>query len=307
LAAAAKLHPDLVIHVGDYHYREVACPPGNGKCAGNPYGDTWSSWNADFFTPAQPLLAAAPLVFVRGNHEVCSRGGEGFFRFLDPRPIPQACPDVSAPYAVPFQDFTLAVLDSSEGNPTAQSVSSLNQLSLNNAWLATHRPIWINETDAELGDDDGDDDTDFSATNVQLKPVGPIPGVSLVLTGHRHLFRALTFADHRSPQITAGNGGTRLEGHPSPDSVGTPMDAGTTTLASGDTRVDFGFMMLVKTGNTWSVSIFDKKARPAGECALLSGTSPGAGMEMTCNITQKSSKKKAKKHAAADSRLNIST
>jgi hypothetical protein len=38
-AAAAKLKPDLVIHVGDYLYRESACPAGNQGCAGSPWGD----------------------------------------------------------------------------------------------------------------------------------------------------------------------------------------------------------------------------------------------------------------------------
>ncbi|HEY8253207.1 MAG TPA: hypothetical protein VIG39_01125, partial [Rhizomicrobium sp.] len=37
-AAAAKLKPDLVIHVGDYLYRESACPAGNAGCAGSPWG-----------------------------------------------------------------------------------------------------------------------------------------------------------------------------------------------------------------------------------------------------------------------------
>ena len=65
---AAKLKPDLVIHVGDYLYRESACPAGDTGCAGTSSGDNWPTWNADFFTPAAPLLAAAPWVIVRGNH-----------------------------------------------------------------------------------------------------------------------------------------------------------------------------------------------------------------------------------------------
>ncbi|MBA2589505.1 MAG: metallophosphoesterase, partial [Alphaproteobacteria bacterium] len=68
-AAAARLKPDLVIHVGDYLYRESACPPGNAGCAGSPWGDNWITWLADFYTPAAPLLAAAPIVLARGNHE----------------------------------------------------------------------------------------------------------------------------------------------------------------------------------------------------------------------------------------------
>src|SRR5476651_2734446 len=71
--AAAALKPDLVIHLGDYLYRESLCPDGNAGCAGSPYGDNWASWNADLFSPAAPLLDAAPWLIVRGNHEDCSR------------------------------------------------------------------------------------------------------------------------------------------------------------------------------------------------------------------------------------------
>src|SRR5260370_28786262 len=82
-AMAAAARPDLVIHVGDYHYREGACPADSAGCAGRPWGYGWDAWNADFFAPAAPLFAAAPWVMVRGNHEDCSRAGEGWFRFLD--------------------------------------------------------------------------------------------------------------------------------------------------------------------------------------------------------------------------------
>jgi hypothetical protein len=71
--AAAAVAPDLVIHVGDYHYRETACPAGNSGCAGSPWGYGWDAWEADFFAPANSLLAAAPWIVVRGNHESCDR------------------------------------------------------------------------------------------------------------------------------------------------------------------------------------------------------------------------------------------
>lgn len=110
---AARFQPDLVIHVGDYHYRENACPPDQALCQNSPWGYGWDTWQADFFAPAAPLLQVAPWVMVRGNHESCSRAGQGWWRFLDPRPFLQerSCDDptfdmagdFSAPYAVPLQ------------------------------------------------------------------------------------------------------------------------------------------------------------------------------------------------------------
>ncbi len=88
---AADLKPDLVIHVGDYLYRgERVSGELMPDVRGTPFGDNWPEkkrWAADFFTPAQPLLAAAPWVFVRGNHEDCQRAGPGWTRLLAPRAV----------------------------------------------------------------------------------------------------------------------------------------------------------------------------------------------------------------------------
>jgi len=59
-ASVAAAKPDLVIHVGDYLYRESACPPRDSGCARSPHGDDWPTWTADFFAPAAPALLAAP-------------------------------------------------------------------------------------------------------------------------------------------------------------------------------------------------------------------------------------------------------
>jgi hypothetical protein len=83
-AAAAAQNPDLVLHVGDYAYRDNECPAGLGfNCGGSPWGFGWDSWEADLFVPGAPLLAAAPWIMTRGNHEQCNRAGQGWYRFLD--------------------------------------------------------------------------------------------------------------------------------------------------------------------------------------------------------------------------------
>ena len=113
-AAAARLKPDLVIDVGDYLYRESPCPAGNSGCAGTPYGDNWPAWKADFFAPAAPLLAAAPWVFVRGNHEDCERTGRGYLRLLGPLAYAPTCVGHLAPYRVKLGDFELMVMDNAD-------------------------------------------------------------------------------------------------------------------------------------------------------------------------------------------------
>ena len=122
---AAQWHPDIVVHVGDYLYRENACPAGNAGCAGSPWGYGSDSWQADFFQPARVLLNAVPWVMVRGNHESCARAGQGWWRFLDPHPLrkKQDCNlaandkigDFADAYAVPLgQHDQFIVLDTSD-------------------------------------------------------------------------------------------------------------------------------------------------------------------------------------------------
>jgi hypothetical protein len=90
-AAAAAQNPDLVLHVGDYAYRDNECPAGLGyNCGGSPWGFGWDTWEADLFVPGAPLLAAAPWIMTRGNHEQCNRAGQGWYRFLDTQPFDTA-------------------------------------------------------------------------------------------------------------------------------------------------------------------------------------------------------------------------
>src|SRR5580693_3599603 len=82
--------------------RPIAAVPG-------AYG--WDSWNADFFEPAVPLLAAAPWIMVRGNHEDCSRAGEGWFRFMDRAPFEKSCRDFTGIFVARLGDFGVVVVD----------------------------------------------------------------------------------------------------------------------------------------------------------------------------------------------------
>ncbi|MEA2463392.1 MAG: hypothetical protein QOJ98_1139, partial [Acidobacteriota bacterium] len=154
-ASIAEWNPDAVLHVGDYYYREaVSCTA--TACQGTKYD--WSRWNADFFTPAAPLLANAPWVFTRGNHEECGRAAEGWVRFLEPRNYvwenDRTCKSnlmFTPPYAVALGGrLHVAVLDSSAAKDSdpAQSAAYAGQLqvagelSRERSWLMLHHPIW---------------------------------------------------------------------------------------------------------------------------------------------------------------------
>ncbi len=137
-ALAAAQNPDLVLHVGDYAYRDNPCPPGQGyNCGGSPWGFGWDTWQADLFTPGAPLLAAAPWIMTRGNHEQCNRAGQGWYRFLDTSPYDttgvhtcdNAADDATAaggnwnnPFLVNINSSTqVVVFDTANAKPQSQS------------------------------------------------------------------------------------------------------------------------------------------------------------------------------------------
>ena len=75
---AAGTNPDVILHVGDYFYRE--------HCSASDCGKKWAAWESDFFRHAKSgrVLTAAPWIFVRGNHEDCGRGWRGSESILHP-------------------------------------------------------------------------------------------------------------------------------------------------------------------------------------------------------------------------------
>jgi predicted phosphodiesterase len=258
MEVAAKYKPDLVIHVGDYLYRETPCPrdPKTGqelaKCAGSPWGYGWDAWKADLFKPAEKLLAVAPWIFIRGNHELCSRAGEGWFRYLDPRVYSAVCTDRTESYRVVLGNLNMAIMDSSaaddnKAEPQAVDYYS-NQIARVEAgqksdWILTHRPFWglvsykdsVTSVNATLQE---------SARKMGLMVTGG--PVDLVLAGHIHLYEAFTFEDAGPSQVIVGNGGTELD-YPvlskGPKGFkGTQMDSRKVKTAS--IYRDFGFLTL---------------------------------------------------------------
>ena len=254
----AALHPDLVVHVGDYLYRESACPA-LVKCAGSPHGDDAPAWYADFLVPAAPLFAAAPLVLVRGNHEECDRNGTGWFRYFDPHPT-TACADETAPYAADFGDLRLVVFDSAVAEdrvpvarhdavyrPQFARVRALAQ-GARTAWFVTHRPPYTNEDER-------------AAMGNALDPFGA------VLSGHIHFFAALNVAPPLPPLLINGEGGTKLD----------PDYARLLRFATGDVEVvgdmfgsaHHGFALYTRTGTGWTISLRDPDGRERTRCALV--------------------------------------
>jgi calcineurin-like phosphoesterase family protein len=290
-ASVAKRKPQVLVHVGDYIYREVA-----------PYGDNWNTWMLDFFKPAKPLLEAAPWIATRGNHEICCRNGAGFMLFLDTTLAqdqkPAACKDLLDPVTVSVGGQQFTVIDSSfapDELPTAKNVCSAgktnpasdcpstgctpsayaSQFSAiaagnpTNAWLVSHRPVWGFKNKSFKKDDplNATLQGGLAAWNGQLPP-----GLSLAVAGHIHVWETMSFADNRSPQFVLGNGGTQL-GHDIKNKKFQGAKVGGTTVSYGYSVDNWGFTIFTpkhkkKLDGNWTATFYSTKGNNKFSCKV---------------------------------------
>jgi hypothetical protein len=257
----AAWQPDLIIQLGDYIYREQECPEGCGNCQGSPFnapGMRMDTWNVEFFEPGRPMLEAAPLVLVRGDHEKCERAGRGYARFLDPFPL-APCADFGDPYALDFQGLQLVVMDTVQAEDTslssqvvidryARDFERAARLARGDTWLLSHRPIWALRPAAAPGSetqtDECDNQTipplvvqDINATVQEALAASALagrlpPAVDLVLTAHIHVGEVLSFTGRRPPQMVVGISGTKLLPAVTDGLVGMDVDGETVTEAT---------------------------------------------------------------------------
>lgn len=290
-ATAASLKPDLVLHVGDYHYRETACPNGLAGCKDSPWGYGWDTWEADLFKPAAPLLAAAPWIMVRGNHEECARAGQGWFRFLAPEPYTAArsCNDarndalanMSPPYAVPLGGGDqFIVFDSAKAGRNNLAVDdplSLNyQLQFMNvarlangvrgaSFFASHHPVLGYqplETNSFVGGN-----LALQGAMAQVNGTAYYPaGIQLALHGHAHDFQALSFATDHPATIVSGNGGDDLS-PPLPSPLPPLAPAPGVTLERISHSNVFGFMLMERAGGAWTYKAYTSDGKVMTTCS----------------------------------------
>jgi len=270
--SAAGVKPDLIIHVGDYLYRETACPEDSqSKCGGTPLGDNWETWNADFFAPAAKLLASAPWAFARGNHEDCGRAWRGWFYYLDPRPWSNICWVYTPTYIVRLGTRQLVMLDSSaasedelEPKQVAEYTAELRNLDVTHAWLVDHHPFWGVKPGVRKGEVRALS-APLEAAWAQASPTG----IDLVLSGHVHMFAVIPFDSGRPMQIISGDGGTQLS-EAIPASVDGTMIQGTAVRGS-QTRIDFGFTWLRKLDDGWHLSLQSATGTSIVQCTMKEG------------------------------------
>lgn len=318
---------DLILHMGDFNYRGTggSIPfngtpfavydagddaPSDKQCQlDKPYysqnasdstvPDQWSYWRDDFFKPAKDLLPKAPWVVARGNHELCSRAGPGWFYFMGPgSSLPQAgmaqmsCPaqgslgnpdsnvmshlNFIAPYHVELDTLNVVVMDSANAcdafapNKTTtiykkqfETVSGFIAQDKQN-WFITHRPMWgIKKFQAD------NDEVETITDTLQQAVSNSLPeGIDLLLAGHMHIYQALTFeGDEMPPQLVVGNSGVKLANAKNiPATIPKVTLPGGIDLSNGMVIKKHGYMIMELDGEGWKGKLKSKKGKILAEC-----------------------------------------
>ena len=305
-ATIASARSDLTVFMGDFFYREVVCPPASSdQCAGSPapgalpFKDSAGGWTADVFTPMAAALAAAPVVVVRGNHEDCNRGGNGYFIYMDPREgtegtcapvlddsgtLVAPAPDITEPYYAdvsvgPTRSLRLVVVDSAGdedctttdllGKQTAAyaAAQQMARGATGEAWLLVHRPVigWqVNDDCAPAGG--------WITADQQVGSYGKLADYDLLVSSHIHLVQSMNIPGIPG-QLVVGNGSTLLE-EPTPfalPTTGPSFDPSKAYPAptSGWWDVRFGFVMAhPSAARSWSMEVRDPFGKAFANCSV---------------------------------------
>ena len=313
-ASAARWKPDLVVHVGDFLYRENPCPAANPGCAGSPWGYGADAWRADFFAPAEPLFTVAPLALARGNHESCVRAGQGWWRYLDPHeyvpgrdcnePANDAIGDFTDPYAVPLGDNArLIMFDSSDAPGRALAGDDIRVARYRDAYakiavlaagaphniLVNHHPVLgFAAKEGEGGK------PALSPGNAGLQSVfGTLSprylpaGIDVSLAGHVHVWEAVSFSSDHPAQIIAGFSGTLEDIAPLPATApaGATPAKGAVVKALSSWVDGFGFMTMERRGDdAWDVEVHDVAGAVVNTCRIR-------GRDVACAAAQVASRR----------------
>jgi hypothetical protein len=235
----------------------------------------------------------------RGNHESCTRAGQGYWRFLDPRPLAphrdcelpadDGIGDYSDPYAVPLGGGAqLIVFDSSnttykglkEGDPRlaiyADSYRKIAALARNAGYniAVDHHPLFAFGAKQDkatraitlFGGDDGLLQS-FGAQDPGFLP----PSISMLLSGHVHLWEQVSFSSNHPTQFVSGFSGTAEDIVPLPARVApgeTPAPGAVVEHMSS--WIDgFGFMTMERRGaDRWEVKVWDREGRERNSCQV---------------------------------------
>jgi predicted phosphodiesterase len=204
-------NPDVIIHVGDYIYRE------------HGYKDNWKTWQEEFFKPAENLLAKnIPFILVRGNHEDCKRNGNGWFNLFS-LVKKKECGDYSPIYSININNIEFVVTDSTIEEKLLEDIDYINsQYSQKQCWILTHRPLVYYDVNGLVSG--------------HIKPFRSLnDNIKMIISGHIHILEVIR-SEHRI-QLISGNSGTLLSNYHSVNSENSKKQYGFSIINFNDNNI----------------------------------------------------------------------
>ncbi len=187
-----EMSPELVLHLGDLVY---------------PWG-RWEHYALAVFDPFRKLLAQADFRPTLGNHDLITERGEPLFRaFLQPRADQRYYSFVRGP----VRFFCLDAFSSPIGPGSKQLAWIQRTLeSAHEAWKVVylHRPFFTASRSRK--------DRENDLLRTLLHPVFVKNQVSLVLSGHDHVYERYTSKEGIHYAVVGGGGKSLYQLHPDP-------------------------------------------------------------------------------------------
>jgi hypothetical protein len=90
-----------------------------------------------------------------------------------------------------------------------------------------------------------------------------------MLSGHIHTFESINFQQDVPPQIVDGNGGDDLNVTPRNLRGAQFLGHSGVTVADGLSVGGFGFLLMTRAPDGWTIDLYDPAARPKGQCHFI--------------------------------------
>jgi len=258
---------------------------------------------------------------VRGNHEVCNRAGQGWYRYLDPYPYDpsgtglKTCNDpandnvvnggnYNRPWAVSFGDTQFVVFDSANTIKSAfaagfqpytdqlTAAAGLVSSNLLNIWAVHHPVLGYTAANPPTSGNPGLQSLMKVAWPGNYYP----PNVGLAIHGHVHDFQALNFGSNHPATFVAGNGGDNLDtALPATFDPNADLPAANTVVNAFAYSQQFGFMVMDRVGSVgdknWKFTSFRRDGTVIATCTMagpvdcsgVCSTTPGSQITCTDN------------------------
>ena len=244
---------------------------------------------------------------MRGNHEACDRGGNGYFLFFDSSPLgPAACaPDlankltanITPSWAVDLpitakRTLRAVVVDSAYGfNKEISPWSATQRIAYQQAarlaatktgresWLLTHRPSFgVESTLLSKGKPTW---AQWSAVDQTAASEGLLGSYTMILSSHLHVAQVVHVPGYPN-QVVVGNGGTVLDpttGYTTPpfgplqNGIGEPLSPDYNKYPTANylwTQVRYGYTIAtpLKKAGSWQLTFKSDAGHRYAACTL---------------------------------------